>query len=104
MSARATVRGLAQRHSKLIRERLERQMKASADEMLERTRELSPVDTGQFRDDWTLEKVAGEGGALPTLRGRNTEPYAQQLEAGYSEQAPAGVRIPALAATVSRFR
>jgi hypothetical protein len=56
------------------------------DELFELIIKLSPVDTGNFRDAWELNQVAGD-----IFEIYNSTEYASFLEDGWSVQAPNGV-------------
>ena len=67
--------------------------------------ELSPVDTGNFRDSWELNELAEDIYEL-----YNPVEYASFLEDGWSSQAPRGVlevaleRLPGLIRKYIGFR
>lgn len=61
------------------------------EELFDVVLDLSPVDTGNFRDSWELNQVADDIYEL-----YNPTDYSSFLEDGWSPQAPKGVLEPAL--------
>ncbi|MCB1930689.1 MAG: HK97 gp10 family phage protein [Rhodocyclaceae bacterium] len=65
----------------------------------------SPVDTGRFRDAWTIEGL-WQPGAMPRSGSVwivNPMDYGPRLEYGYSKQAPHGMVRLALQRIVSKY-
>lgn len=120
MSIRVSLRGGFTRIRSQIEEGGVRAVRKKTKELYEYLIDLSPVDTGSYRASWTvsLNKMASgyvEGGSseapLPPPKFifpasyvlgdkiviGNRTPYAQQLENGWSQQAPLGVVKVAMA-------
>lgn len=60
-------------------------------EMFDMVVEMSPVDTGYFKDAWELNQLADDIWEI-----YNPTEYASFLEDGWSDQAPNGMLQPAL--------
>ena len=68
---------------------IEGQFTALVGETFEQIQRRTPVDTGNARSGWTIERLEGNGETVWKIT--NSVGYAVYLEYGWSKQAPAGM-------------
>lgn len=96
MDLKFTIRGVKQTTKELERE-LTRIVDNIADDTIEVARKNTPIDKGQARRGWRLDKAGDFTRVGAKTYGRqivNSVPYAVHLENGHSKQAPNGILKP----------
>lgn len=113
-------RRMAALYDRKVVQRVEKQVRATALDLLGTLKVRTPVDTGRARANWHLDigspsvqLIAPGGDPTPSFAGYSIEktvfisnnvPYIRRLNEGHSQQAPAGFVEDSITAVRARIR
>ncbi len=82
-----------QARARNLRRNLDRIVREAAVDALETCQDLTPVRTGQMKENWRETSPPARLGGVTSIE--NDENYAAYIERGASPKAPEGILVPA---------